>query len=164
VIYRHTISGDFPQIYAIEETCFQPPFRFARRYMRRLLERPGTITWVAEEEGQLAGFAIADCEWEVGGIAAYIQTIEVLPAMRRRGVGAELLRCVEDSARERGVRTIWLHVDAANASAIRLYESHGFVCEGRRESYYPQGRAALIYRKKLEANDPAAPMRKVVNP
>lgn len=124
--------------------------------MRHLLESRVTITWIAEEDGQLAGFAIADCEWESGGVAAYIQTIEVLPAMRRRGIGAELLRRVEDSMRERGVQTIWLHVDSENAAAIRLYESHGFACEGRKEGYYPQARAALVYRKKLESGDPAA--------
>ena len=151
MIYRHYISADFVELYAIEETCFQPPFRFARWYMRRLLESPGTIAWVAEENAQLAGFAIADCEWETGRMAAYIQTIEVLPAMRRRGIGAELLRRMEESARQRAARFIWLHVDSENAGAIHLYESNGFACEGRKEGYYPQGRAALIYRKSLES-------------
>ncbi len=40
---------------------------------------------------------------------------------------------------------IWLHVEAANASAIRLYEAHDYRCEGRKENYYPLGQAALIY-------------------
>jgi ribosomal protein S18 acetylase RimI-like enzyme len=40
-------------------------------------------------------------------------------------------------------------VDAENASAIRLYERQGYVCEVREENYYPQGRAALIYAKPL---------------
>ena len=156
MIYRQYTAADFAELYAIEETCFQPPFRFARWYMRRLLQNSGTISWIAEENAQLAGFAIADYEPENGGIAAYILTIEVLPAMRRRGIGAELLRRIEDSARERGVRAIWLHVDSENAGAIRLYESFGFACEGRKDGYYPQGRAALTYRKKMEGREPAA--------
>jgi len=97
----------------------------------------------------MAGFAIADCEWETGGIVAYIQTIEVLPAMRSRGAGSQLLRLVENSVWQRGARAIWLHVDSQNAGAIRLYESHGYTCEGRADRYYPQGRAALIYRKRF---------------
>jgi len=46
---------------------------------------------------------------------------------------------------------IWLHVDVTNAGAIRLYEVHGYRCEGREENYYPRGRAALIYVKRLDS-------------
>ena len=151
VNYRSYHPDDFSALYAIEEVCFHPPFRFPSRYMRRLLERPATITWIAEDDAQMAGFAIADCEWEIGGIVAYIQTIEVLPERRGRGIGNELLRRIEDSARERQAKSIWLHVESRNTGAIRLYESHGFVCEGRKENYYARGRAGLIYRKALGA-------------
>ena len=153
VNYRQYISGDFAQLYAIEETCFQPPFRFPRRYMRSLLESADTVTWIGEEEGQMAGFAIADRERRIDGLVAYIQTIEVLPAKRGRGIGSELLSRLEGSARDRGAGAIWLHVDSENASAIRLYESHGFTCQGRKDRYYPRGRAALIYRKVIEPGD-----------
>lgn len=155
VNYRPYIPADFAQLYAIEETCFQPPFRFPRRYMRRLLESADTTTWIAEEDGQMAGFAIADWEQAMDGLVAYIQTIEVLPAMRGRGIGNELLSRLEDSALGIGSCAIWLHVDSQNASAIRLYESHGYVCQGRNDRYYPQGRAALIYRKGLDSANPA---------
>jgi ribosomal-protein-alanine N-acetyltransferase len=149
VNYRPYHPDDFAALYAIEEICFQPPFRFPRRHMRRLLESPGTITWIAEEDAKMAGFAIADFEWETGGIVAYIQTLEVLPATRGRGIGSELLRLLEDSARERGAKSIWLHVESQNGNAIRLYEAHGYASEGRHDRYYPQGRAALMYRKAL---------------
>jgi ribosomal-protein-alanine N-acetyltransferase len=151
VNYRPYHPDDLAALYAIEEICFQPPFRFPRRHMRRLLESPGTITWIADEDGQMAGFAVADFEGETGGIVAYIQTIEVLPATRSRGIGSELLRRLEDSAREGGAKSIWLHVDSENAGAVRLYEAHGYACEGRHDRYYPQGRAALIYRKIVGA-------------
>lgn len=149
--YRPYIPADFPALYAIEEVCFQPPFRFGHRYMRRLADSPHTITWIAEEDGQMAGFAIADYGPGRAGIAAYIQTIEVLPQMRGLGIGGELLSRIDDSARDKGAQTIWLHVDSQNGSAIRLYESHGYVGQGRKENYYPQGRAALIYTKQLKS-------------
>lgn len=154
--YRPYHSGDFAALYAIEEACFQPPLRFPRRYMRHLLESLGTITWIAEDDRQMAGFAIADCEWSAGEIVAYIQTIEVLPAWRGQGIGSELLHRIEDSAREREAKAIWLHVDAQNGNAVRLYEAHGYLCEGRKDRYYPQGRAALIYRKPLVPRAPNA--------
>jgi ribosomal protein S18 acetylase RimI-like enzyme len=151
VHYRPYTPKDFSALYAIEEACFHTPFRFSRSYMRHLLGSLNTAAWVAEQDSQMAGFAIV--EWSQGrrGTVAYIQTIEVLPAARGKGAGSELLSRLEISARAAGAHTIWLHVDAENASAIRLYERHSFVAEGREENYYPQGRAALVYLKKLEA-------------
>jgi ribosomal protein S18 acetylase RimI-like enzyme len=71
--------------------------------------------------------------------------------MRGRGVGRELLGRIESSARRAGAGLIWLHVEETNAAALRLYEAQGYRCEGRQENYYPQGRAALIYLKRLDA-------------
>ena len=50
---------------------------------------------------------------------------------RRRGVGRSLLRRSYDWCREVGVLKVGLHVRAGNAAAIALYESEGFVVEGR---------------------------------
>jgi ribosomal protein S18 acetylase RimI-like enzyme len=147
--YRLYTAGDFVQLYAIEEVCFQPPFRFGRGYMRQLVNSSSAATWIAEEDGQMAGFGVIDWSRERGGLIAYIQTIEVLPAQRGRGVGAELLRRMEGSAREAGARAVGLHVDETNGDAIRLYEAHGYVCEGRSEDYYARGRAGLMFSKTL---------------
>jgi [ribosomal protein S18]-alanine N-acetyltransferase len=149
VNYRPYTAEDFAQLYAIEEVCFQPPHRFNRSYMRQLVESAEAATWIAEEAGQLAGFAIVEWSRESGRLFAYIQTIEVLPDQRGQGVGAELLRRLEASAVAAGAQTIWLHVDAENRAAIRLYQAHGYLCEGREENYYGRGRPALIYAKGL---------------
>jgi len=149
VNYRLYLPEDFDRLYSIEETCFQPPFRFGRRYMRNLAGSAHTAAWIAEEDGRMAGFAIAEWNRESGGMAAYIQTLEVLPEARGQGAGGELLDRIEGSARAADAELIWLHVDAENAGAIRLYEAKGFRCEGREENYYPKGRAALVYVKKL---------------
>ncbi len=95
----------------------------------------------------MAGFGIVEWMRERGGLIAYIQTIEVAPERRGRGVGGELLRRMEGSAREAGAREIWLHVDEENDDAIRLYEAHGYVCESRSEDYYAKGRAGLMFAK-----------------
>ena len=106
-------------------------------------------TWIAEQDGLICGFAIVEWMQERSGVVAYIQTIEVGPDRRGQGVGGELLRRVEGSARAAGAQVIWLHVDAENAAAIRLYEANGYRIEGRSENYYPLGRAALICLKAL---------------
>ena len=81
----------------------------------------------------------------------YLQTLEVSPDWRGQGVGGELLRRVEGSARAVGAEGIWLHVDAENAGAIRMYERRGYGLRGREEDYYAVGGVALIYAKPLGA-------------
>jgi ribosomal protein S18 acetylase RimI-like enzyme len=149
VNYRPYSPQDFTALYAIEELCFQPPFRFGRQYMRRLVARANAATWIAEEEGRMTGFAIAEWTWRAGEGAAYIQTIEVTPEERGRGIGNQLLSRIEDSARAAGSASIWLHVATENMVAVRLYETNGYVFEGRMESYYGSGRAALVFSKPL---------------
>jgi ribosomal protein S18 acetylase RimI-like enzyme len=149
VLYRPYTPEDFTALYAIEEICFQPPLSFSRRYMRQLVNSPHAATWIAEEDGRMAGFAIVQWAEEAGRVIAYIQTIEVAPEQLRHGIGNELLCRIEGSALSAGAQAIWLHVDAANAAAIRLYETNGYRSEGREENYYSRGRAALIYLKRL---------------
>jgi ribosomal protein S18 acetylase RimI-like enzyme len=147
---RRYVPDDFARLYAIEEECFAPLFRFGRRYMRQLLERANAATWIAETEGRMAGFGIVEWKLDEGQMSAYIETLEVAPQARRQGVGSKLLSQAEASARQAGAGVLWLHVDAQNLEAIRMYEAHGYSYEGREENYYPQGRAALIYAKRLE--------------
>jgi ribosomal-protein-alanine N-acetyltransferase len=142
---------DFDALYAIEEVCFQPPFRFSRRYLRSLIDAVDAATWLAEEDGKIAGFAVVEWFEQATKIVAYLQTIEVLPEFRSRGVASRLLQRVEASAHRAGASALWLHVDATNTTAIRFYEKHDYSLRGREDHYYAQGRAALIYWKLLSA-------------
>jgi ribosomal protein S18 acetylase RimI-like enzyme len=153
MLYRPYQPADFAQIYAVEEICFQPSLRFSRAYMRSLVISPDSAAWIAEANGELTGFAIVEWEGEPqpGPRAAYIQTVEVAPEFRGRGIATELLRRIEDSARAAGAGSIWLHVDAENSAAIRLYERQGYARQGREEHYYARRRAALVYAKLLGA-------------
>ncbi len=151
MIYRLYKAEDFEQLYAIEEVCFQPPFRFGRGYMRQLVNSSNAATWIAEENGRMAGFGIVEWTREAGGWVAYIQTLEVTPVRRGQGVGGVLLRRMEDSAHAAGARAMELHVDEENGDAIRFYEAHGYQCVGKADDYYARGRAGLMYAKGLGA-------------
>jgi ribosomal protein S18 acetylase RimI-like enzyme len=117
--------------------------------MRQLIKSADTATWVALQDAELIGFSII--EWPAGQneLTAYIQTLEVHPAFRGRGIGAELLVRAEESARAAGARSIALHVDTENVAAIHLYESRGYARQGREEHYYARHRAAFIYAKSF---------------
>jgi len=149
MLYRLYLPEDFPQLYAIEQLCFQPPFRFSRRSMQQVLANPDSATWIAEEDRQMAGFAIVDWTWETTPATANIQTIEVAPAHRQRGIASELLRRVEASAGAAEAQAIGLHVAESNTAAIRLYQAHGYQPQGREENYYAAGLHAVIFSKDL---------------
>jgi ribosomal protein S18 acetylase RimI-like enzyme len=146
---RPYIAADFQALYALEQLCFAPEFRFSRRYMRSLTVAHNAAVWVAEQGTKLTGFGIVSWARHSGLIVAYIETLEVAPTERGRGLGQTLLERLENSARLAGTAVAGLHVDAENLAAIRLYERAGFLCQGQKKNFYPQGRAALIYRKDL---------------
>jgi [ribosomal protein S18]-alanine N-acetyltransferase len=149
-MYYHLFErADLDELYAIEEVCFQPPQRFTRHYMRDLIASPDTATWIAEDRSRMAGFGIVEWTQQISGVIAYIATIEVLPESRGRGIGAELMRRLESSASADRANAIWLHVDAENAPAIRLYERLGYSSAGRADHYYARNRPAAIYTKSL---------------
>jgi ribosomal-protein-alanine N-acetyltransferase len=153
--YRLYRPGDFPQLYAIEQECFQPPFRFPRRYMQQLLANQNSAAWVADEDQhqndhQMTGFAIANWAQHGAQTIAYIQTIEVAPAHRKQGIATELLSRIESSATVAGARLLWLHVAETNTPAIALYQAHGYRPKGREENFYAPDVNALIYFKSLD--------------
>lgn len=152
--YRLYKPEDFAALYAIEEVCFHPPFRFGRRYLQWLVSAQNSATWIAEDEAVMAGFGVVEWTPSIRGLSAYIQTIEVLPEHRGRGAGKELLARLEASANDAGAVTLWLHVDATNSTAIRLYGTHGFAPVGEEKNYYTAGRDAIIYRKELSTRRP----------
>ena len=76
----------------------------------------------------------------------------VLRGARRRGIGAALLRGVEDAARAAGKSLLVL--DTANPAAARLYARLGWTCVGTVPDYalWPQGGLCdtTFYYRRLE--------------
>lgn len=66
--------------------------------------------------------------------------IAVDPAHRRSGIARALVRTAVDSARERGLAMVTLHVSTANESALTLYESEGFLAHRHLRRFYSPAR------------------------
>jgi ribosomal-protein-alanine N-acetyltransferase len=133
-------------MYALDLVCFEPPFRFSRAAMRGFAEAAGALTVLAEAQGELAGFCIAQLEKQ----NAYVVTLDVAPTWRRRGLARRLMAELESKARAAGATAMALHVFTGNTGAIQFYESIGYNRAGRAEAFYGRGLDALVYRKRLQ--------------
>jgi ribosomal protein S18 acetylase RimI-like enzyme len=142
-------APDLRALYAIEEACFEPEVRFSRALMRSLAHDPDCRVWLGIVDGVRVGFAVVGLRGEDDSACAYIWTIEVLPAFRRRGVARQLLMRVEESAREAGCVAIELHVSERNPGGLALYESGGYARIGVEPEYYGRREDAFRYRKVL---------------
>ena len=59
----------------------------------------------------------------------YINEIRIREDYRNSGYGKALIKLVEESAKEMGIGALYIHAEANNPSAIRLYESIGYMME-----------------------------------
>lgn len=145
VTLREYQRGDAEAMYELDVTCFEPIFRFSRGAMRGFAESEGAVAVLAEADGDLAGFCIAQMEGQIG----YVVTLDVAPGWRRRGLARRLMAELETRARSAGAISMALHVFKGNTGAMQFYENIGYGRIGIAKAFYGRGLDALIYRKAL---------------
>ena len=59
----------------------------------------------------------------------YVNEIHVKEEYRNRGIGSQLLKLVEDKATEQKLGALYLHVEANNPTAVRVYQKCGYSIE-----------------------------------
>lgn len=128
-----------PDIIVLETQLFGPE-AWTEGMLRSELAEPDSrrYTIAADADDRIVGYAgLVRYDDE-----AHVLTVGVVPAWRRRGVGAALLLDLLAAA---GPRRVLLEVRADNAPAQRLYAQHGFRPIGRRRGYYrPSGIDAVV--------------------
>jgi ribosomal protein S18 acetylase RimI-like enzyme len=77
---------------------------------------------------------------------AHVLRLAVVPDARRQGVGRQLLDGLVGWAVEVGAAAVVLEVRAGNVAARTLYAAAGFVEDGLRRGYYPDGEDAALLR------------------
>jgi [ribosomal protein S18]-alanine N-acetyltransferase len=146
--FRGYRAEDLEAMFALDEACFAPAFRFSRTTMRRFAEAKKARVVIAEEDG-VAGFCVVHVERVEGGCVGYVVTLDVAVEWRCRGLAGELMRREEALVREHGCGAMALHVFVGNAGAIRFYERVGYERSGRSVGFYGDGGDAWVYRKVL---------------
>ncbi len=136
---------DFETLYEIDHACYEPAITYSRRDLRSFLQAPGADCVVAEAGGTIAGFIVT----ERLGALGYIVTIDVVEALRQRGVGTMLLTEAERTLAANGVREITLETATDTASTVAFWKRHGYRTRGVKKGYYPGGRDAFEMIKSL---------------
>ncbi len=103
----------------------------ARQFLANIIKFPGcgrfspetSFLAIDDNTGRVCGMSLASF---VSSTAGHITQLCVLPAMRRIGLGYELLRQTLTKLSEAGCSSASLTVTCANVEAIRLYESMSF--------------------------------------
>ena len=96
--------------------------RYAAHRMLAQLDDPSHAWWIARRDASPVGFAHAMLD----GTDCKLDKLYVHPDHQRRGIGAALLRTVQDWARRQQAQRLWLQVNRGNARAVRAYEKYGF--------------------------------------
>lgn len=120
------------------------------RVLRQIRDRE-TVVLVGRDNRRLVGFAIMSFGDEHGHLAL----LAVMPSYRRRGLGRQLLRWLEKSARVAGLARIHLEVRASNRTAYAFYMSLGFRETARIAGYYRGVEAAVRMTRRLREKPPA---------
>jgi ribosomal protein S18 acetylase RimI-like enzyme len=94
---------------------------------------PFARAWIAWLAGEAIGYVVVTLGYsiEYGGRDGFIDDLYLVPAVRGRGYGRQLLRFALSQAAALGIRTLHLEVETANENATRLYRSSGFAPTGR---------------------------------
>lgn len=100
----------------------------SRRFLLERVEKNQSVIFLASADGAAAGFTQLYPSFSSGAMARIfvLNDLFVAPEMRRRGVGAALLKAAaEYGLRERAVR-LTLSTELSNTTAQALYEKNGW--------------------------------------
>jgi GNAT superfamily N-acetyltransferase len=98
-------------------------------------ERAAMRAWVAEESGEVVAFANARLRWAIAEPGIGALWVGVLPAYRRRGVGASLYDLAEAHLRARDARRLESTIREGDDEARSFAERRGYGVT-RREQYW----------------------------
>jgi ribosomal-protein-alanine N-acetyltransferase len=148
ITYRQPIALDIPVLAKYEKELFPYSPWSTAQFKEEFAGIPTTrFMSVAEDGNTIVGYCGVFVP--APGIEADILTVAVLPAYRRQGIAKEFMRQIEAYAVEREASAMMLEVEVSNESAIKLYESLGYMKISVRMDYYGPGKDAHVMRKEL---------------
>jgi RimJ/RimL family protein N-acetyltransferase len=174
IAIRPAEPGDAPDLVALSAAVGREPGEWLlttdtwrsitdeRRYLKSVRRHPDAAVFVAVDGQEIVGrLSVARDPHPASTHVADLGLI-VAAGHRRRGIGRLLLERAVTWAGGAGVRKLELHVFPWNEPAIRLYETFGFMREGRRRGHYRRDDAdvdALLMAYHLPSAPESPPSR-----
>jgi GNAT superfamily N-acetyltransferase len=94
----------------------------------RILALPGILAVLAEDDGDAVGFALVSLRPAIwfDGPVSQLEELYVVPRLRDRGIGTQVLDLCRELARGLGSPEMHINVDEVDTDTRRFYERHGF--------------------------------------
>ncbi len=145
--FSNLTQENYLQAFKLQETCHQFPWSesvFADCLM------PPYRAFQLLNDNSVVGYYVALMVLD----EATLMDIGVASESRGKGFGDALLGHFLQQCDQGVIKTIWLEVRSSNASAINLYNKHGFIEIERRKDYYPAtiGREDAVMMRRGQAN------------
>lgn len=148
VTIRPMMRSDLAEVLEVERAGFTHPWTEAMFLAE--LDNPQASVDLLRLDDHLAAYL---CSWLFCG-ELHILNIVTAPAFRRRGLARRLLDHVIERSRLKGLERVLLEVRIGNAAAIGLYQHYGFIRDGVRKRYYPDGEDALLMTLTITSDPP----------
>lgn len=142
---RSAERADLLAVVHIENESFSQPWPYDA--FERFLGEPGFL--VAETNGRVAGYVVADVTTQIGRSLGHVKDIAVHPDRRGMGVGSALLTRSLGVLAAHGAESVKLEVRRSNDDARRLYREFGFEPLRQVPGYYGDGEDAIVMIRKL---------------
>jgi [ribosomal protein S18]-alanine N-acetyltransferase len=137
-----------PEVRVIERTVFPDTAWTENQFWGELAHVPDSRDYVVAMRGTevigYAGLNFLSPESD-------IQTIAVAPQAQGQSLGRRLLEHMLDVAIQRGCTQMFLEVMETNASAIAMYDAHGFERIQVRRDYYGPGMHGIVMKRALKS-------------
>jgi ribosomal-protein-alanine N-acetyltransferase len=143
---REATTADFDVLWRIDQECFVRGISYSREELRTYMRRSRAFTLVEEDDKEICGFLVGEGSARGTG---HIITIDVVPGVRRSGVGSRLLAAAEAKLVTAGCDGVLLEVAVDNASAIHFYNRHGYTVLKVLPRYYLGQLDGLLMGKRL---------------
>jgi [ribosomal protein S18]-alanine N-acetyltransferase len=127
-------AEEIDDIFEIEQKCFPGKVGYSKRQIEHLILNANSDCLVEKIDGITRAFLIVT--YRQGNFTCNIETIDVDPAFKNRGIGLKLLKAAEINMKRRGMRWSQLEVSEGNEAALKVYRNAGYTFKERLEGYY----------------------------
>ncbi len=160
MIIRKATQEDFLRVHQFTAGC--PPMENYPEHVYKIILRYfGDYCFIAEEKGQIIGFAMGIVPQSFPG-TYFLWQIGVTPSHQGQGIGGKLVREVENELRKLGFKRIEVTIDPVNLPSQKLFKKMGFQnisekvgktieVQGKLAvwDYYKPGRHFMVYEKRI---------------